>query len=203
MHGKGQPWPERSSYARQSPGFSKIDLSVIEIIAGITPYQLKVRIPQNPPNLPRNPSNQRPRRNNRPLRNNRSGSNNRPRPNLRPIQNNSPNANQHIVLQNAPMNRGIMPNRDTIANNHGIHVPLPMNNGAILHIRPRPNANLVHIAPNHSIHPDAGALAKNNISKHLRRGIDIASRGNGRVMALIRTKHGIEFIGVKHRLTTP
>jgi len=206
MREKGQPSPKRSSYARQrrrsSPNLGEINLSVIEVIAGITPYQFKVRIAQNPPNLTRNACNKRPRRNDSPLWNNRSSGNNRPGPDLRPIEHNSPNPNQHIVLQNAPMNSGIMTNRDPIANKNGIYIALAMNNSAILHIRAHANANVMYIPPNNSVHPDAGTLAKNNIPKHLGRGIDIGSWRNRRIMALVRTKHGIEFIGIKRRKTT-
>jgi len=206
MHGKGQPWPKRSSYVwqgpRSRPSFGEIDLSVIEVVTGIAPDQFKARITQNPPNLTRNTCHKRTRRNNSPLRNDRSSRNNRPRPNPRPIQNNRPNSNEHIVLQNAPMNSGIMTNRDPIANENGIHIALAMNNSAILHIRAHANANVMHIPPNNSVHPDAGTLTENNIPKHLGRGIDIGSWRNRRIMAKVRTKHGIEFIGIKRRKTT-
>ena len=60
-----------------------------------------------------------------------------------------------------------------------------MEHGAVLHVGVGADADGVDVAADDSVHPDAGVLAEDDIADDLRGEVDVASRGDGRRMALV------------------
>jgi hypothetical protein len=64
--------------------------------------------------------------------------------------------------------------------------------GTILNVRVGANADVVHVAANDGVHPDARVLAEADIAYYLRRFIHIAGLRNAWKSAFVRTQHGYE-----------
>src|SRR6185295_16584624 len=57
----------------------------------------------------------------------------------------------------------------------------------VLHIGLFADADIMHIAADRSVRPDAGPLAHDDVTNHLSAGIDIGGRGDFRLDAAIAT----------------
>src|SRR5689334_11086213 len=64
-----------------------------------------------------------------------------------------------------------------------------MQDGVVLNIGLRADADRAVVAADDRVRPDAGALADGDIANHLRAGIDVGGGGNLGRDATIRTKH--------------
>src|SRR5277367_4942529 len=67
--------------------------------------------------------------------------------------------------------------------------PLPahhVQHRAVLNIRARPDADVVHVAANHAHGPDAGILANRHVADDHRRRIDVRRSGDHRALTAIR-----------------
>jgi hypothetical protein len=64
-----------------------------------------------------------------------------------------------------------------------------MQYGAILHVGISADSNLMHIASQDGVHPDAGVLAQDDVSDQLRGGVHVAGSRNDWMLAFERTNH--------------
>jgi len=93
------------------------------------------------------------------------------RANRHAVQNDRAHAGSGARLDGATVQRHRMPDGDIIAENQG-HRRADVQHRAVLNIRARADANVVHIAAHHR-HADAGVLANTTSADDDGRGVDI------------------------------
>ena len=87
------------------------------------------------------------------------------------------------------MESDVVSNRDPLADIHGILIAHSVKHTAVLNIGISSDANGMHIAPHHGIHPYAGLLPHDDVSNNLSRLIDIARLWNNGTDPLIGPYH--------------
>ena len=78
----------------------------------------------------------------------------------------------------ASVEDGVVADRDVVADIDAILFFHAVERAAVLNIGIVPDANLVHVAAQHGVHPDAGVLAENHVADDLGRVVDVAGVGN-------------------------
>jgi hypothetical protein len=155
--------------------FPEIDSCVIEVVLGVLEDQGTIRVSQGTPNLTGNTGDEGVGRNNGLLWNDCSGRNDGALADSSVIQNGRTNADENSVFEDAPMHGGVVADGDHLADDYRIEMAHSVQNGAVLNIALRADADRIHIAPYDRIHPHAGMLAQDDISDNLRGGINIAA----------------------------
>ena len=98
-------------------------------------------------------------------------------------------ADQAGIFHDAAVDGGVVADRDPVANDDGIAIAHAMQHGAVLHIGVGADADGMHIAADHGVHPDAGVLAEGDVADDLRGDIHITGLRNDGRFALIGTNH--------------
>src|SRR3954453_8314035 len=76
---------------------------------------------------------------------------------------------------------------------HSRHVMLDVDNRIVLNAGLFPDADIVHVAADGDVAPDAGAFADFDIADHLSAGIDVTGSGNPRYDAAVGANHDYGF----------
>jgi len=109
----------------------------------------------------------------------RSGGDDAARADARSIEDDGAHADQNVVFQGAAMHGGVMADGAAGPDDHWIQAFHAMQHGAVLHIAASADPDAVYIAAQHGVHPDAGLLAQDDITEHLRGGVDVRGGRDG------------------------
>ena len=82
-----------------------------------------------------------------------------------------------------------MPDRDPVTQNQRIRKVFDMETRVVLHVRFIPDADVVDIAANGHVRPDAGPLPDHDVADDLGAGVDVSGCGNPGQCAAIGTNH--------------
>jgi isopentenyl phosphate kinase len=101
-----------------------------------------------------------------------------------------PIPDEHRVFNHAAMHGGVMSDGDPIAHDDRIDVALAVENGAILDVGLGTDADGIHIAAEHGIHPNRRVLAKRHVADQLGRKVDVTTGGHLGKPPLVTPDHG-------------
>ena len=82
-----------------------------------------------------------------------------------------------------------MADGDPVAHDHRIEIALAVEDGAVLDVGVGADADGVHVAAQHGVHPHRGALAERHVADELRGKIDVATGGNLGQPPLVAADH--------------
>ncbi len=92
------------------------------------------------------------------------GSKNGSFPDPRVVEDNGADADEDRIRDGTAVNGGVMADGDHLSDEDGVEVTHSMEDGAVLDVGARADANGVDISPDDGIHPDAGLLAQRDVT---------------------------------------
>jgi hypothetical protein len=109
---------------------------------------------------------------------------------VRTVEHNRAHANQDLVFKGAAMDGGVVSDCAHIADDDRVQELHAVEDSTILDVGAGADADVMDIATDDGVHPDAGVFAKDDIADDLGRGVHIACGWNGGSYVSVRTKHG-------------
>src|SRR5208282_3803114 len=180
-----------SHQSRVTSHFAHISILVSDVPRRILVNRLKVLSRRRPPHLPRVPHHQRPGRHLHALRHQRPRCDDASRANLHIIQNHRPHPNQAPRLNRASVQRHRVPHGHAVSQNQWVQVLHHVQHRAVLNIRPRADADVVHVAANDGARPHARVLTDHHISDDYSGFVYVGRGGDLREFASVpANRHG-------------
>ena len=97
---------------------------------------------------------------------------------------------QYAILDRAPVQYHTVTDRHFVPDDQRMGIVRDMQHAEILHIRPVPDADVMHIAPDHGIEPDAAILTQHDIADDDSRVLDEAGIRDSGFDAFECSDHG-------------
>jgi hypothetical protein len=105
------------------------------------------------------------------------------------VEHGSMDAHEHAIVDGAAVDHGIVTDGDLVADNGGSVGVHHMDAGVVLHVASASDADVVHIAADGHVKPDAALLAKNHIADDVGTRSDEIGRPNERLLVNKLIKH--------------
>ncbi|SPE21381.1 hypothetical protein SBA5_300025 [Candidatus Sulfotelmatomonas gaucii] len=181
---------ERRERSQLLGRIAHVDVHIVEVVLRVFSDEGAIFVGDFAPQLSRNAGPEGARRDDGVLRNHGTGGDNTALADAAVVQDAGSHADYAHILDDAAVDRGVVPDGHPVADDDRIKVALAMENRAVLHVGAGAYADGIDIAAENGIHPHRGALAEHHIAKDLGREIDIATgRDLGRV-APVAADHG-------------
>jgi len=172
------------------PHLREIDFGVVEVVLRILADEGAIGISELAAELCGNPGPECARRHDGVFREDSSGGNDRPLTDAAVVEDCDAHPDEHIILDNAAVDCGVMADRDPVADGHRVEVALAMQDGTVLDVGVCPHADGVDVAAKDGVHPNRGVLAEFDIPENLGRDVDIAGFGYAGHLSLVTADHG-------------
>jgi hypothetical protein len=106
------------------------------------------------------------------------------------IEDGDAHADEDGIFDNTAVDGGIVTDGDPVADGDGVEVSLAVEYAAVLNVGVGADADGMDIAAEDGIHPDRGALAKDDVAQNLGGDIDVATGGDDREFATVAADQG-------------
>jgi hypothetical protein len=112
------------------------------------------------------------------------------------IHDNGSHADQHAILNGAPVKYGSMANGHLVADDQRMDIVGDMEDTEVLHVSPLTDSDEVHVPPNDSVKPNAAVLTQHDIANDDAGLFDKTGGRNGGRDSLKRADHAMHSRGI-------
>src|SRR5215217_5979056 len=150
---------------------------VAHVVGRTFENERQLGVGERAPDLAGTAHHERPRRNDGAFRDQGPCSHDRIAANVRAVQQDGAHADQAPILHDTAVEDSGVANRHALADNRRVRrLMIDVNDDAVLQVRLRADADVVHVAAHYGVEPDAAFRPKDNIADHLRGLVDVRRR---------------------------
>src|SRR5271166_1904811 len=169
--------------------FFQILFLIADVVLAVLQDHLLVLVAEGFAEFSRHAHPQRARLNDRAFRDQGSGGDDRAGANARSIQDDHAHPDEAPVFYDATVKRDRVSDRHPIADNYRPLSEHAVQHAAILDVAVGADADHMHVAAYHGVHPDTGVFAQHDVANHLRRFVDVTGSRDRRADAFVGADH--------------